>query len=175
MDQVVIERSPRLLLAGFSFFGDPFHSHAGWTEANEIGRLWQRLLAYWQASDRGDPPRVMYEVHIQNSETPRTGEFEVFVGHVVDSPDEVPLELCLKQLPQTDYAVFTLQGSQMQQDEPLVDNWLRANDYRVALPFFIERYDERYQGLERLEESVLEFLVPVVPAGERGGGADGPD
>ena len=175
MEQVVIRRHPRLLLAGFSFFGDPFHSHAGWTEANEIGRLWQRLLAYWQAPERGVPPTVMYEVHIQNSETPRTGEFEVFVGYEVSSRDALPFELCLKHLPETTYAVFTLRGDQMQQDEPLVDNWLRANGYRAGLPFFIQRYDERYRGLDRLEESELDFLVPIAPVERPAGGADGPD
>lgn len=171
MEQVVIRRRPRLLLAGFSFFGDPFHSHAGWTEANEIGRLWKRLLALWQESER-QPPAVMYEVHVQNSETPRTGEFEVFVGYEVDGFEAVSFELCLKQLPAAEYAVFTLRGDQIQQDEPLIDNWLRANSYRIAHPFFIQRYDHRYQGIDRLEESELDFLAPICPDEQPGNDAD---
>lgn len=33
--------SPDIVLVGLSFFGDPFRTNAGWTEENEIGRLWR--------------------------------------------------------------------------------------------------------------------------------------
>ena len=36
----------QLNLVGFSFFGDPFEFSVGWTEENEIGQLWRRLMAY---------------------------------------------------------------------------------------------------------------------------------
>jgi hypothetical protein len=44
-EPVLVELGARTL-AGMSFFGDPFTSHAGWTEENEIGRLWQRFQAH---------------------------------------------------------------------------------------------------------------------------------
>ena len=42
MEPRIVE-SERIILVGFSFFGDPFALSAGWTEENEIGRLWQRF------------------------------------------------------------------------------------------------------------------------------------
>ena len=41
-----IRNYPQRYLAGFSFFGNPFEQHSGWTEENEIGRLWVRYMAY---------------------------------------------------------------------------------------------------------------------------------
>ena len=37
----------QIILVGFNFFGDPFKLSGGWTEENEIGRLWQRFMAYF--------------------------------------------------------------------------------------------------------------------------------
>lgn len=165
MHPVTITHMPPRLLAGFSFFGDPFHSHAGWTEANEIGRVWQRLLNYLHTDEAPAAVDTMYEVHVQNHETPNTGEFEVFVGYEVDTLAAVSYALCAKTLPEAAYAVFTLQGSEIKFDEPLIDNWLTANGYRVALPLFIQRYDSRFKGLDRLDDSELDFLVPVMRDG----------
>lgn len=79
-----IESHQRLTIAGLSFFGDPFHTNAGWTEENEIGRLWQRLFGYLTLPDCPYPrPEVYYEVHLRSHATPMTGEFEVFVGFEV--------------------------------------------------------------------------------------------
>ncbi len=155
--QVTLQSKPRMFLAGLSFFGDPFHSHAGWTEENEIGRLWQRLLGCLPENH----PTVMYEVHVQNDETLLTGEFEVFVGYEIPTPDNVPYAMCIKVLPETDYAIFTLQGTQIHQDEPIVDQWLHANGYKIAYPFYLQQYDQRFKGMDQLEESLIDFLVPV--------------
>ncbi len=38
----------QIILVGFSFFGDPFKFSGGWSEENEIGRLWKRFMAYLQ-------------------------------------------------------------------------------------------------------------------------------
>ncbi|MFO7679525.1 MAG: hypothetical protein R6X34_05690, partial [Chloroflexota bacterium] len=63
-----------LHLVGFSFYGDPFRLSPGWTEENEIGRLWVRFAAYAeqhrdQLADLVVNPRIAYEVHIYNEET----------------------------------------------------------------------------------------------------------
>jgi len=162
--QPVIKPYPRTILAGFSFFGDPFHSHAGWTETNEIGRLWQRLLRFWQeaAPPPQDMPTVSYEIHLQNPETLQTGEYEVFVGFKIDDVNTVPVELCLKILPEGTYAIFTLRGEQIQSDEPLIEQWLADAGYRQAFPFFAQCYDQRFKGVDRIAESALDILVPVV-------------
>ena len=154
MTSPTIQHHPRMLLAGFSFFGDPFHSHAGWTEANEIGRLWKRLMASLSVY-----PDTLYEVHLEHPDTPQTGEYEVFVGYPVDDIDAVPLAMCLKVLPASDYAQFTVRGDQIH--EPIIEAWLRGADYRIAHPILIQRYDERFKGLDRMAESLLDMLVPV--------------
>ena len=45
-DPEIIEAGP-MTFVGFSFFGDPFQLSGGWTEENEIGRLWSRFMAYF--------------------------------------------------------------------------------------------------------------------------------
>ena len=45
MEPTIVDRGEMILL-GLSFFGDPFRISEGWTEENEIGRLWQRFITY---------------------------------------------------------------------------------------------------------------------------------
>ncbi|GEM_PF-3859724 len=45
-----IRELDQIILVGFSFFGDPFAESSGWTEENEIGRLWNRLRPTWLAA-----------------------------------------------------------------------------------------------------------------------------
>ncbi|NLT54176.1 MAG: GyrI-like domain-containing protein [Actinomycetales bacterium] len=164
MTTVRIERSPRRILAGLSYFGDPFHASAGWTEENEIGRLWTRLGQYLALEECPyPPPAESFEVCVQNHTSPVTGEFEVFVGFEVADATAVPVELCVKVLPAADYAVLTLRGDQLRGEEAAVDEWLAATGHERVLPVEIQRYDERFLGVDRLEESELDVLVPVRP------------
>ena len=69
MEPKLIEWGPTLL-AGFSFYGDPFAESAGWTEENEIGRLWQRYFDYLAAQgqqqlDQVVNQQVAYEVRLR--------------------------------------------------------------------------------------------------------------
>ncbi|MEE4194046.1 MAG: GyrI-like domain-containing protein [Anaerolineae bacterium] len=156
---------PAMVLAGFSFFGDPFHSHAGWTEENEIGRVWQRLTVFYEtlpAEERHNANEaVWYELHLEHPGSIEKGEWEIFVGYQIEQPDEHALELTLKHLPAMTWAVFTLKGTQIGNFDADYKNWLAASDYEEAFPLLIERYDERFKGMERIEESELDYLVPV--------------
>jgi predicted transcriptional regulator YdeE len=166
MEPVIVDRS-RMILVGFGFFGDPFGISTAWSEENEIGRLWKRLMAYLSVKGERIPhvtsDRVMYEVHVQHPETAETGEVEVFVGLEVDELEKLPPELLAKILPPTTYAVFTLEGEQIVSDWPLLiyNEWLPTSDYQSAHPYSFQRYDERFQGMDRVEDSVLEVYVPV--------------
>jgi predicted transcriptional regulator YdeE len=161
----IIQKMPQKILAGFSFFGDPFHSHAGWTEANEIGRLWQRLMTFLALPENQSiKPTQSYEVLLQSHSTPQTGKFEVFVGYEVTDLKQIPVELCLKILPESLYAVFTISGQQMHADHTIVDNWMTANGYQQAFPFFAQRYDERFKGVDQLDDSVWDILTPIIRA-----------
>ena len=173
--QPKISDSGPILLAGMSFYGDPFDMHSGWDEDNHIGRLWKRFTDYlsenpkWMLSGRlpNGWPKAMYEVHIYSAETHLKGLFEVFVG-VECAPQEVgdvPIELCVKPLPAGSYAVFTFSGRDIVVDwEQDIQAWLAASGYRSAHAFNFQYYDERFKGLDRLEESVLDVYVPITDA-----------
>ncbi len=166
MEPVIIDR-PRMILVGFGFFGDPFGISTAWSEENEIGRLWMRFMAYLSVSGERirhlSGERVMYEVHVYHPETAETGEVEVFVGLEVEELDELSPELLAKILPPTCYAVFTLHGEEIVSDWPLLiyNEWLPASGYQNAHPYSFQRYDERFQGMDRVEDSVLEVYVPI--------------
>lgn len=162
-----IIKSSQITLVGMSFFGDPFNTHAGWDEDNQIGLLWKRLLGYFQKHPEVaflSQSRVWYEVHIYSEETREKGLFEVFVG-VMCAPErlpELPPQLLVKNLPATQYAIFTFEGWQISSDwEKILENWLTGSEYQSSGTYNFQYYDERFKGLDRLEESVLDVYIPI--------------
>jgi predicted transcriptional regulator YdeE len=159
-----------LHLVGFSFYGDPFRLSPGWTEENEIGRLWARFAAYAeqrrdQLADLVVNPRIAYEVHIYNEETMTTGLFEVFVGAELAKEAQPPPDTLVKVLPAVQYAVFTLRGEEIVGDWPLAiyQEWLPQSAYDMAHNFHIQYHDGSFKGFDRLSESSLDVYVPVKP------------
>jgi len=157
----------QLTLLGFGFFGDPFQISGGWTEENEIGRLWSRFMAYLTQNQERLPPStandVCYELHVEHPETMQTGEFEVFVGFEVEALADVPVEMMVKILPQATYAVFCLEGAKISADwSQEILEWMIEAGYERAYPYGLQRYDERFKGLDRIDESILEVYVPLV-------------
>jgi AraC family transcriptional regulator len=166
MQPTIVEKGP-ITLVGLSFYGDPFSVSGGWTEENEIGRLWVRFERYLsQHPDkikRAKSREVAFEVHIEHEETSSKGLFEIFVGMEVEKLEDVPVELLVKTLPATQYAVFTLKGMQISSDwgRMIYQDWLPQSGYQLAHPFSFQLYDERFKGLDRLEESALDLYMPV--------------
>jgi predicted transcriptional regulator YdeE len=165
MEPKIIDRA-QIVLTGFSFFGDPFKLSGGWTEENEIGRLWKRFMAYFlQQRNRIKhvaSSAVFYELHVEHAETRRTGEFEVFVGVEVNRLEDVPVELSIKILPPATYAVFTLAGLEITSDWPrLIEAWFSQSGYRRAGDYGFQYYDERFKDMQHIEESVLDVYTPV--------------
>jgi predicted transcriptional regulator YdeE len=157
-----------IYLAGLSFFGNPFQLSGDWSEENEIGRLWKRFMtvtakqsAYLAgAVETG----VSYEMHIQNATTVNTGFVEVFVGSEVISLDNLPLDLLGKVLPSTQYAVFTIQGNDITADWPrqIYHDWLPASGFKEAYPYHLQRYDQRFKGMDQISESAIDAYIPIV-------------
>ena len=165
MEPVIIEKSLMILL-GFSFFGNPFKFSPGWTEENEIGRLWQRFIGYYTQHTTQikhvKMAAVMLELHIEHAETTRTGEYELFVGVEVERLEDVPVEMTVKILPATTYAVFTLHSNEINADwSKRIAGWMSAAGYQSAYPYSIQWYDERFKGMQHLDESVLDVYIPV--------------
>ena len=166
--QPLITQKPEMLLVGMSFYGDPFSTHGGWEGENEIGRVWTRLMKFLEQNPDGihsvTQPGVFYEVHIYNQETPTKGVFEVFVGVQIDQLQEVPVDLLVKVLPASQYAVFTLEGEEISSDwYQSIDQWIAEAGYQRANSFFFQYYDQRFKGVDRIEESILDIYMPVIP------------
>lgn len=160
---------PEILLVGMSFYGDPFEVNDPWSEENQIGRTWKRLIAYLdQHSDsilHRSAPDVFYEVHIYGDETSTNGQFEIFAGMPVERLERVPVELLIKVLPAGKYAVFTLQGEEILSDwENTIDRWLNEAGLERSLSYSFQYYDARFKGLDRVNESILDVYLPVRPA-----------
>jgi AraC family transcriptional regulator len=162
------EKRERIILAGCSFYGDPFTSSAGWTEENEIGRLWNRFMGNLQKSKEPISKLLQnkewFEVWIENEESRKKGFFEIFIGTNVNSIDDVPYDLQIKILPATKYAVFTVKGEKIKSD------WA-YQQYKIGLEknkfkkskndFCIELYDERFKGVDKISESELDYYFPI--------------
>lgn len=160
----------QILLLGVSFFGDPFAGSAGWTEENEIGRLWNRFSRYLtehkELFGTFSDSSAGYEVHIEHHETAKMGHFEVFVGMEIKNPDAVPYELLVKVLPASTYAVFTLKGEEITSDwEITIGSRLKELGYRRAHTYSFQYLDRRFKGIDKISESELDVYVPVTLAG----------
>jgi predicted transcriptional regulator YdeE len=171
MEPTIVERD-QILLAGFSFFGDPFAASGGWTEENEIGRLWNRFGVYTahhgERIKHIESPCVYYELHITHAETAEKGHFEVFVGVEIAQLEDLPVEISVKMLPPTTYAVFMLKGRQITSDWPrmIYQEWMPGSGYEEAYRYTFQLYDQRFKGLDELDASALDVYVPVKPVRE---------
>lgn len=162
----IIERK-QMILAGFSFYGDPFNSKAGWTEENEIGILWKRFmnLLYEKNSPIAHlkDNREWFEVWIESEESSTKGFFEIFVGIEVKNLENIPHIMLLKILPECRYAVYTAKGEAIKSDEPYISfqNWLKESKSKQSHNFSIQVYDERFKGMDKISESELDFYFPI--------------
>ncbi len=166
MKPTAIIENPQMIIVGFSFFGDPFAASGGWTEENEIGRLWNRFMAYMTKHQHRIKHllnnEVAYEVHLEHEETTTKGHYEVFVGQEVEHLEDVPVEMLIKTLPPATYAVFTLKGQQIISDWPkMIEQWMSKSGYQQAYTYGFQLYDRRFKGLDKIDESELDAYVPV--------------
>ena len=163
-----IIKKEAIILAGVSFFGNPFETKDPWSEENEIGKLWHRFMVFMQ-QNTSDLSQIMahkdvfYEVHITHPNTNVTGEFEVFIGTAIIQTKNLPVELVIKVLPPTKYAIFTIEGQEIDSDwhHWIYQDWLPQADYVAAYPFNFQYYDHRFKGLDKLAESAIDVYVPV--------------
>lgn len=160
-----IKKLAGLTLAGMSFYGDPFSTKGAWSGENEIGLLWSRFMSYLEANRDQHSIELMYEVHVYDDETISKGLFEVFVGAKVETMEAVPPELLVKVLPPSEYAVFTLTGAVISGDwYSAAERWMEKEGYRRSQSYIFQLYDERFKGVEQIEDSSLEVYIPISPA-----------
>jgi predicted transcriptional regulator YdeE len=170
--QPKISEQQHIILVGLSFYGDPFDTHNGWDEDNHIGRLWKRLMRYLEQHPGALPNQerldAWYEVHIYSPESGEKGLFEVFVGIQIDlqAVDKLPVDLVVKVLPITRYAIFTFNGTQITSDwDKVLQDWLATSGYTTPFNYNFQYYDRRFKGMDRLEASELDVYLPICKAG----------
>jgi predicted transcriptional regulator YdeE len=75
----------------------------------------------------------------------------------------VPVELLVKVLPPTQYAVFTLHGEEITSDWPrrIYQEWLPGSGYEPTHQYNFQYYDERFKGIDKINESTIDVYVPV--------------
>ncbi|MHA1911501.1 MAG: GyrI-like domain-containing protein [Candidatus Kariarchaeaceae archaeon] len=173
LSEPLIIDEDKIVLIGMEFFGDPFKANESWSSQNEIGLLWSRFSSFMSREESKDfqeriDTKEAFEVHIESKDTSRTKEFHVFVGYPLKDPanlTDIPLELVIKILPATKYALFTLKGKEITSNwaEKIYNVWLANSAFVSSHRFLIEKYDEeRFKGLgEQLDESELDILIPV--------------
>lgn len=167
MKPVTITSEIEFTVVGMSFYGDPFNRAASWDEDNEIGHLWKRFSRFLHRQPGGIKNQVKtgvaLEIHFLTDETETKGNFEIFVGMPVSNAEDVPFDCQVKFLPATRYAVFTLRGNEIVSDweHTILREWLAASEYEISLPCSIQYYDERFKGMDKVAESVIDVYVPV--------------
>ena len=168
MNPKIVEKKA-MILAGFSFYGNPFETRDPWSEENEIGKLWARFMKFFQDNiekmkDEIVNPSNFYEVQITHPETQEKGEFEVFVGVQVSDLEQLPVEFVEKSIPASRYAIFTFQGDEIQEDWEfgVLRNWMNDSGYQLAFPFNYQLYDHRFKGMDHLSESEIDIYIPII-------------
>ncbi len=157
------------LVAGMSFYGDPFNSASGWSEENEIGHLWQRFMRFQTENPNAIQHKThvdqFLEIHTLTHETEEKGFFEIFVGAAVSSLEHLPFDCLVKKLPATMYAVFSVEGKEIVSDwdKSIFEKWMPASPYQSAYPFSMQLYDSRFKGMDKLESSTLDIYIPIMP------------
>lgn len=163
MEPKILEKE-KIVLVGMVFYGDPFKNQAGWSQENEIGKLWKRFVAR-EKTIKNRVENGGYEVHIEPEEYEETKNYYVFVGVEVEKVENLPLEMFTKILPASKYAVFTLKGKEITSNwqDKIYKEWLPQSGYEEAHKFTIEYYDDRFKGIDNTE-SELDIYVPIKQA-----------
>jgi AraC family transcriptional regulator len=166
MTPKIVEKGS-ITLVGMDFCGDPYTKAGGWSQENEIGKLWQRFMRFYDKNKDRIQNRVSesgYEVWVETEDMKARKDKYIFVGVEVERVGELPLELVAKVLPATTYAVFTVKGEEITSDwgTRIYKGWLPQSGYEEAHPYLIEFYDsERFKGMDN-PESELDLYLPVV-------------
>lgn len=151
-------------LSGVAFYGDPFTSKPGWDGENEIGKTFKRFeaLQHMYPSLNQKEDGFVYEAHIYNTETFENGMLEIFVGSKL-SIHPLPVEWLTKDFPSSSYLLFTLNGQEILSDwwHTLDSEILPTLNLKRSHSFIIQRYDERFKGMDSIDESEMEALIPV--------------
>lgn len=169
--EVKFVEKEKMKLVGKAYYG-PLQGE-GWSHSNSIGQTWQRFIDFCEDKEKWKliekhavNPHTHYEVHIwKEEEFQKTGDFEVFVGMEVECLDKISLELDSKVLPATTYALLNAKGQEIKTWEGQLEDVLPKSKYPQAkfddYQFLIQCYDDRFKGLDKMDESEMDILIPI--------------
>ena len=170
MEYELIEKE-KIKLIGLNYHGSIAENGVAFEEMVED--LWRRLSEFcinrWESiEDEVINPEHSYEVQVWNEEElEKSGQMNVFVGFEFADLERIPVQLVAKVLPGGKYLAFTLEGEEIRAWEeyllrewfPGSDYWLRSFDEQL---FHVQCFHEnKFKGIDNLEESELKVLVPV--------------
>ncbi len=170
MDYELIEKE-NMYFIGFSYRGtikenlDQFQ--------NQVDDCWNTLADFcvnrWaHIEDEIIDPKLSYEIQLWNKEElEQNGLLNIFVGLEVKDLETIPIEMTGKLLPKGKYILFNLKGEEIHGWEDFIlQEWLPESNYWLRMfnehLFHVQRFHEdRFKGVENIEESELDILVPV--------------
>ncbi|MBS3817694.1 MAG: GyrI-like domain-containing protein [Candidatus Thermoplasmatota archaeon] len=166
----VIEKEKKYLV-GLEYYGSIFGEKD--PIEKRIEDLWGRFSEFcknkWEKIEEDIVnPELSYEVQIwEKEQLEEEGNMYVFVGMESEELQNFPIELSGKILPADKYANFTLEGKEIQTwEEDILQDWFPQSDYWMKsfdrYQFHVQCFhEERYKGVENIEDSELEVLIPV--------------
>jgi predicted transcriptional regulator YdeE len=84
------------------------------------------------------------------------------MGVEVEHLEDVPVETLIKILPPATYAMVTVSGEQIASDwSQLLCEWMAEAGYESASNYGMQYYDERFKGVDKLDESEIDVYVPI--------------
>jgi len=143
-------------LAGMQTFGN--------VEQGSPPEMWQVLMNNpMDVPDRVNP-ELYYGLESYTREMESTGKWFYLAGVEVSGFESLPVQLCARRIPASEYAVFEYHGAisprLKETFEYIYRQWLPQSGYMQNGPYDLERYDTRFKGPDN-EKSVFEILIPV--------------
>lgn len=146
----------KLKIVGMQTFGN--------IEEGSPPQMWRVL----KSNDIEIPERINknigYGVETFTKEMATLKKWFYMAGVEVGSFDSVPIQMSAKVVPENTYACFEFKGAispnLAEFFQKVYNEWLPDSGYELAGPYDIERYDERFLGVDN-EDSVMEILIPI--------------
>ncbi len=170
MDYEIVEKE-KIRIAGLNYHGSITENGVAFEE--RVEDLWRKLSEFcmnkWDSIEESViNPKLSYEVQVWNEqELEESGRMDVFVGLEFEDLESIPLPLVGKVLPGGKYISFVLQGEEIEGwEEYLLQEWFPESDYWLRSfedqLFHVQCFHEdKFRGVENIEESELEVLIPV--------------
>jgi predicted transcriptional regulator YdeE len=151
----IVRRGP-FQVVGTPLFGNPLEN--AFCKAWELfGQIADETAWMWRG-------RKLYGLQIYPPKYPEPFEFTYLAGVQVRPGTRTPLRCVRKELPPSQYAVFTVTGGPKGIDDAYrlaYKEWLPSSDYIQAFPYDFEQYDKLTDA--EADPSRIRVWIPIKP------------